>query len=188
MYNSAKRAILDKPPNNNQKEHLQPDPRMTPMIPLKKLQFQLQQQLKSHSPRPTEVKQCLIHLPHPQQLIVNCNRYQKPAEREQVGSMLVKPNFESEEKLIKNVKLNVVAKRAWEATQYVTLGQLAETLIDYWEWQREQRVSYNSSKGPKAQALELADSKQKGYHPGDPPAIELENLGLGSSTHTADDL
>uniref|UniRef100_A0A915LDA9 Uncharacterized protein n=1 Tax=Romanomermis culicivorax TaxID=13658 RepID=A0A915LDA9_ROMCU len=26
-----------------------------------------------------------------------------------------------------------------EAPQYVTLGQLVETLFDYWEWQREQR-------------------------------------------------
>uniref|UniRef100_A0A915IL60 Uncharacterized protein n=1 Tax=Romanomermis culicivorax TaxID=13658 RepID=A0A915IL60_ROMCU len=53
--------------------------------------------------------------------------------------MLVKLNFESEEKLIKNVRLNEVARSAREASQYVTLSQLAETLIDYWEWQREQR-------------------------------------------------
>uniref|UniRef100_A0A915KG20 Uncharacterized protein n=1 Tax=Romanomermis culicivorax TaxID=13658 RepID=A0A915KG20_ROMCU len=57
----------------------------------------------------------------------------------QPGSMLVKPHFESKEKLIKNVKLNVVARLSREATQYVTSSQLAETLIDYWEWQREQR-------------------------------------------------
>uniref|UniRef100_A0A915KYY0 Uncharacterized protein n=1 Tax=Romanomermis culicivorax TaxID=13658 RepID=A0A915KYY0_ROMCU len=63
----------------------------------------------------------------------------KKFHNEQAGSMLVKPDFELEEKLIKNVKLNVVARSVREAPQYVTLGQLAETLIDYWEWQREQR-------------------------------------------------
>uniref|UniRef100_A0A915HY87 Uncharacterized protein n=1 Tax=Romanomermis culicivorax TaxID=13658 RepID=A0A915HY87_ROMCU len=46
---------------------------------------------------------------------------------EQVVSVLVKPDFESEENLIKNVKLNVVARPAREAPQYITSGQLAET-------------------------------------------------------------
>uniref|UniRef100_A0A915JBW2 Uncharacterized protein n=1 Tax=Romanomermis culicivorax TaxID=13658 RepID=A0A915JBW2_ROMCU len=60
--------------------------------------------------------------------------------KKQAGSVLVKPDFESEEKLIKSVKLNVVVNRpAREPQQYVTSGQLAETLVDYWEWQREQR-------------------------------------------------
>uniref|UniRef100_A0A915K0E4 Uncharacterized protein n=1 Tax=Romanomermis culicivorax TaxID=13658 RepID=A0A915K0E4_ROMCU len=59
--------------------------------------------------------------------------------KEQAGSTLVKPDFESEEKLYKNVKLDVVARPVREASQYVTSGRLAETLIDYWEWQREQR-------------------------------------------------
>uniref|UniRef100_A0A915IEG8 Uncharacterized protein n=1 Tax=Romanomermis culicivorax TaxID=13658 RepID=A0A915IEG8_ROMCU len=60
--------------------------------------------------------------------------------KKQAGSMLVKPNLELEEKLIKNVKLNLVVNRpASEPQRYVTSGQLAEALIDYWEWQREQR-------------------------------------------------
>uniref|UniRef100_A0A915KL31 Uncharacterized protein n=1 Tax=Romanomermis culicivorax TaxID=13658 RepID=A0A915KL31_ROMCU len=58
---------------------------------------------------------------------------------EQAGSVLVKPNFQLEEKLIKKVKLKLVARLARKATQCVISGQLAETLIAYWEWQREQR-------------------------------------------------
>uniref|UniRef100_A0A915J8Q7 Uncharacterized protein n=1 Tax=Romanomermis culicivorax TaxID=13658 RepID=A0A915J8Q7_ROMCU len=55
----------------------------------------------------------------------------------EAGSLLVGAKLE--QKLIKNFKLNVVARPAREAPQYVTSGQSAKTLIDYWEWQREQR-------------------------------------------------
>uniref|UniRef100_A0A915L4A5 Uncharacterized protein n=1 Tax=Romanomermis culicivorax TaxID=13658 RepID=A0A915L4A5_ROMCU len=60
--------------------------------------------------------------------------------KKQVGSVLEEPDFELEDKLIKKVKLNVVVNRpARDPQQYVISGQLAETLIDYWEWQREWR-------------------------------------------------
>uniref|UniRef100_A0A915K1Y4 Mitochondrial carrier protein n=1 Tax=Romanomermis culicivorax TaxID=13658 RepID=A0A915K1Y4_ROMCU len=111
-------------------------------------------------------------------------QHQAPAE---VGSMVVNPDFELEEKLIKNIQLNAVARPAREVPQYVTSGQLAETLINYWEWQREQSPLADVVGAKEAKTKAKIKAKTEAKHEvkvrGDiiEEGLEVSNEVVGSS-------
>uniref|UniRef100_A0A915HNU2 Uncharacterized protein n=1 Tax=Romanomermis culicivorax TaxID=13658 RepID=A0A915HNU2_ROMCU len=67
---------------------------------------------------------------------------------EQAGSMLVKPDFQMEEKLIKNVKLNVVTRPIREVAQYVTpTGFCSNHPNSHQKVQPNQQYSSSTSSG-----------------------------------------